>query len=74
VTGETSVAEYGAGVAEAPPPRTVRPLSVKAFSSLLDRLSTVDNKEQAETEGFSSLHEETDLKRRSFRLFKSMRN
>ena len=74
VAGETSVAEYGAAVAEAPRPRTVRPSSVRGSSSLLDRLSTVDNEEQAETEDFSSLHEETDLKRRSFRLFKSMRN
>jgi hypothetical protein len=74
VAGETSVAEYGAAVAEAPRPRTVRPSSVRSSSSLLDRLSTVDNEEQAETEDFSSLHEETDHKRRSFRLFKSMRN
>jgi hypothetical protein len=74
VAGETSAAEYGAAVAEAPRPRTVRPSSVRTSSSLLDRLSTVDNEEQAETEDFSSLHEETHLKRRSFRLFKSMRN
>jgi hypothetical protein len=74
VAGETSMAEYGAAVAEAPRPRTVRPSSVRSSSSLLDRLSTVDNEEQAETEDFSSLHGETDLKRRSFGLFKSMRN
>jgi hypothetical protein len=74
VTGETSVAEYGAAVAEAPRPRPVRPSSIRSSSSLLGRLSTVDNEEQAETEDLSSLHEETDLKRRSFRLFKSMRN
>ena len=73
VTGETSVAEYSA-VAGAPRPGTVRPSSIRSSSSLLDRLSTVDNEEQAETEGFSSMHEETDLTRRSFRLFKSMRN
>jgi hypothetical protein len=74
VAGETSVAEYGAAVAEVPRPRTVRPSSVRSSNSLLDRLSTVDNEEQAETEDFSSLHEETDHKRRSFRLFKSMRH
>jgi hypothetical protein len=68
------MAEYGSAVVEAPHPRTVRPSSIRSSSSLLDRLSTVDNEEQAETEDFSSLHEESDLKRRSFRLFKSMRN
>jgi hypothetical protein len=74
VTGETSGAEYGAAVTKAPRPRTVRPSAIGSSSSLLDRLSTVDNEGQAETEDFSSLHEEADLKRRSFRLFKSMRN
>jgi hypothetical protein len=74
VTGETSVAEHGAAVAGAPRPRTVRSSSVRGSSSLLDRLSTVDNEEQAGTGDFSPLHEETDLKRRSFHPFKSMRN
>ncbi len=74
VTGEGSRTEYGAAVAEAPRPRTVRPTPVRSSSSLLDRLSTVDNEEQTETEDFSSLQEEANPKRRSFRPFKSARN
>ena len=74
VIGEAPLADCGVAVAEAPRPRTVRPASVRRTSSLLDRLSNVDNEEQAETEDFSSLHEETDPKRRSFGFFKSMRN
>ena len=74
VTGETQLSDYGVAVAEAPRPRSGRPASVRSTSSLLDRLSTVDNEEQAETEDFSSLHEESDPKRRSFGFFKSMRN
>ena len=50
------------------------PLQSEVSSSLLDRLSNVDNEEQVETEDFSSLHQETDPKRRSFGFFKSMRN
>ncbi len=34
----------------------------------------VDDDEQVETEDFSTMHEEADSKRRSFRLFKSARN
>jgi len=74
VTGEAPLADYGVAVAEAPRPRPGRPSSVRSASSLLDRLSNVDNEERAETEDFSSLHEKTDPKRRSFGLFKSMRN
>jgi len=74
VTEEISLAEYGAAVAEAPRPRSARSASVRSSGSLVDRLSNVDNEEQAETEDFSSLHEEIDPKRRSFGVFKSMRN
>ncbi len=74
VTGETSVADHGTAVAEAPRPRNVRVASVRSSGSLLDRLSNADNEEQAETEDFASLHEEADPKRRSFRIFKSMRH
>jgi hypothetical protein len=72
VTGETSVAEFGAAVAEAPRLRSARAASVRGASSLLDRLSSVDDDEEAETEDF--LHEETEAARRSFRHFKSARN
>ena len=74
VTGETSVADYGVAVAEAPRPRSARSTSVRGSGSLLDRLSTVDHDEQVETEDFSPMHEEADSHRRSFRLFKSARN
>jgi hypothetical protein len=74
VTGEASLSDYGVTVGEAPRSRVGRAASVRNSGSLLDRLSTVDHEEQAGTEDFSSLHEEPDLKRRSFGLFKSMRN
>ncbi|HXW21427.1 MAG TPA: hypothetical protein VEK14_00800 [Rhodomicrobium sp.] len=72
VTGENSVAEFGAAVSEAPRSRSARAASVRGASSLLDRLSSVDDDEEAETEDF--LHEETGAARRSFRHFKSARN
>jgi hypothetical protein len=72
VTGENSVAEFGAAVPEAPRSRSARAASVRGASSLLDRLSSVDDDEEAETEDF--LHEETEAARRSIRHFKSARN
>ena len=61
VTGETSLTDYGAAVAEAPRPRRARSAPVRNTSSLLDRLSSVDDDEQAESEDLSALHEEPAL-------------
>ncbi len=74
VTGDTSLADYGAAVAEAPRPRSARSASVMSSGSLLDRLADVDDDKEVETEDFSTIHEATNSRRRSFRLFKSARN
>ncbi len=74
VAGDTSVADYGVALADAPRPRSARSASARNSGSLLDRLSSVDDDDEVETEDLSALHEEPNPKRRSSGLFKSARN